>query len=52
VVVGVDRKDGAPHQIMIHNPSGRKPELRANASISIERFEAAYTGRVVIPSRN
>jgi hypothetical protein len=52
VIVGVDSKNNVPQKFIIHNPSGRKTELQANASIPVERFEAAFSGRVVIASRN
>ncbi len=48
VVTGALLDDAdAPTHIVINNPSGRYAHLRAGAVIPVERFAAAYTGRVI-----
>jgi len=48
VVRGVDLEEGVPVTIYLNNPSGRIPELQANAAVSAVRFQAAYTGRGIV----
>ncbi len=48
VVHGADVCDGVPEKVILHNPSGRYPELQANAVIPAERFLSAYTGRGIL----
>lgn len=47
VVHGADVHDGSVEKVILHNPSGRYPELQADAVIPAERFLAAYAGRGV-----
>lgn len=47
VVRGMDIENGRVCTVYINNPSGRLPALQDNATIPAERFEAAYTGRVI-----
>ena len=48
VVHGADLQDGIPTMVYLHNPSGRFPDLRADAAIPADRFCAAYTGRGIV----
>jgi hypothetical protein len=51
VVKGAWSGPGIPassHGLVIHNPSGRYRELQMDARIPADRFEAAYSGRVVV----
>jgi hypothetical protein len=50
VVIGAECVDGRPHAFYVNNPSGRRKELQANARLSLERFAAAYSGRVIVIS--
>jgi hypothetical protein len=34
--------------LLLHNPSGRRPELQANAKIPVERFRKAYAHRFIM----
>lgn len=48
VVTGAKLDDsGALTHLTINNPSGRHAHLRTGAVIPVERFEAAYTGRII-----
>jgi len=51
VVIGVDCADGHPCAFYVNNPSGRRTELQAGARLSLERFAAAYSGRVIVIGR-
>lgn len=51
VVLGADCVDGQPHAFYVNNPSGRRAELQAGARLSLERFAAAYSGRVIMIGR-
>jgi hypothetical protein len=48
VVIGADCVDGRPHAFYVNNPSGRRKEWQASARLSLERFAAAYSGRVIV----
>ena len=48
VVHGVELQNGQISALHLHNPSGRRAELRANTSIPVERFTAAFSGRVIL----
>jgi hypothetical protein len=48
VVVGASLSGDTLENILIHNPSGRSPELRANACIPAGRFRAGYSGRGIV----
>lgn len=51
VVVGAECVDGRPLAFYVNNPSGRRTELQASARLSLERFAAAYSGRVIAVGR-
>ena len=51
VVIGADCLDGRPQAFYVNNPSGRRAELQAGARLSLERFAAAYSGRVIVIGR-
>ncbi|MCL5612226.1 MAG: C39 family peptidase [Chloroflexi bacterium] len=51
VVVGAECVDGRPHAFYVNNPSGRRAELQAGARLSLERFAAAYSGRIIVIGR-
>ena len=51
VVIGADCLDSHPLAFYVNNPSGRRVELQAGARLSIERFAAAYSGRVIVIGR-
>lgn len=48
VVTGVDCCDGVVEALMIHNPSGRRVELQANALIPAARFAQGYIQRAIV----
>jgi hypothetical protein len=48
VVFGAECVDGCPRAFYVHNPSGRRTELQARARLSLERFAAAYSGRIIL----
>ncbi|NPV86138.1 MAG: hypothetical protein HPY45_09035 [Anaerolineae bacterium] len=48
VVIGADCWDGEVEALMIHNPSGRRTELQANALIPAARFAQGYTQRAIV----
>jgi hypothetical protein len=48
VVIGAECVDGHPRAFYVNNPSGRREELQADARLSLERFAAAYSGRVIV----
>lgn len=48
VVIGAECVDGHPHAFYVNNPSGRRKELQAGARLSLERFAAAYSGRIIV----
>jgi hypothetical protein len=52
VVIGADSIDGYPQAFYVNNPSGRRKELQAGARLSVERFAAAYSGRVIVIGKN
>lgn len=45
LVHGIEWDGATCTSLLMHNPSGRYPELRANAKIPYERFAAAFAGR-------
>lgn len=47
LVTGFRWQNGAPVSFTLHNPSGRYPELQANAEIPVARFRAAYAYRLI-----
>jgi hypothetical protein len=47
VVVGASFLGETLENIIIHNPSGRSEELRANACIPAGRFRSGYSGRSI-----
>lgn len=51
VVVGAECLDGHPQVLHINNPSGRRAELQAGARISLERFKAGFSGRIIVMGR-
>lgn len=51
VVVGAECEDGRPRAFYVNNPSGRRTELQAGARLSLERFAAAYSGRIIVIGR-
>ena len=46
-VIGAMMDGNQIKKLYIHNPSGRTRALRENAAIDIERFEQAFSGRVI-----
>jgi|JFJP01.1.fsa_nt_gi hypothetical protein len=52
VIIGVDCVDGHPQAFYVNNPSGRRAELQAGARLTVERFAAAYSGRVITIGRS
>jgi hypothetical protein len=49
VVFGVETdKQRKVQTVILHNPSGRTPELQAGARIPIERFMQAFSGRGIM----
>jgi hypothetical protein len=48
VVIGAEYVDGHPQAFYVNNPSGRRTELQAGARLPLERFAAAYSGRIVV----
>jgi hypothetical protein len=48
VIIGADCVDGHPQAFYVNNPSGRRKELQAGARLSLERFRAAYSGRIIV----
>jgi hypothetical protein len=48
VVIGAECLDGRPRAFYVNNPSGRRKELQAGARLSLDRFAAAYSGRVIV----
>jgi hypothetical protein len=51
VVIGAESVDGHPQAFYVNNPSGRRAELQAGARLSLERFAAAYSGRIITIGR-
>jgi hypothetical protein len=51
VVIGVECVDGRPQAFYVNNPSGRRAELQAGARLPLERFAAAYSGRIIVIGR-
>lgn len=47
VVVGAECVAGEPRSFLVHNPSGRRREWRAYASLGTERFASAFSGRII-----
>jgi hypothetical protein len=47
LVLGYAEADGEVEAVMLHNPSGRHPELQANAWIPADRFAAGFNGRII-----
>jgi hypothetical protein len=52
VVTGADRSEGRLERLYVHNPSGRTAGMRVDAPIPAARFEAGYSGRVILVSRS
>ncbi len=50
-VVGAQLNENTLSELILHNPSGRKPHLRENAAINELRFRQAFSGRVIIVGR-
>ncbi|MEE4195665.1 MAG: C39 family peptidase [Anaerolineae bacterium] len=50
-VVGANLEGSELVEMILHNPSGRKPQLRENAVIAELRFRQAFSGRVIIVGR-
>jgi hypothetical protein len=48
VVTGADFDQHGPLVFYVNNPSGRRAELQAGARLPVERFAAAYSGRVIL----
>ena len=48
VVTGVEYNEAGPLAFFANNPSGRRPGLQAGARLPVERFAAAYGGRVIL----
>jgi hypothetical protein len=51
VVIGAECVNDRPRAFYVNNPSGRRKELQAGARLSLERFAAAYSGRVIVIGR-
>ncbi len=51
VVIGANCVDHLPSAFIINDPSGRKPELQAGASLPQTRFAEAYSGRIIVIGR-
>jgi hypothetical protein len=51
VVIGAECVDERPQAFYVNNPSGRRAELQAGARLPLERFAAAYSGRIIIVGR-
>jgi hypothetical protein len=51
VVCGAELEDGELRALIVNNPSGRRAALQAEARIAMERFAAAYSGRVIVIHR-
>ena len=51
VVIGAECEDGRPQAFYVNNPSGRRTELQAGARLPLERFAAAYSGRIIVMGR-
>jgi hypothetical protein len=51
IVIGAECVSGRPIAFYVNNPSGRRAELQAGARLSLERFAAAYSGRVIVIGR-
>jgi len=50
VVTGIQSVDGKLGAVLVHNPSGRRENLRVNACIPAERFKQAFKGRIIVAS--
>jgi hypothetical protein len=48
VVIGAEYNERGPLAFYVHNPSGRRKELQANARLDVERFAQAYSGRIIV----
>lgn len=48
VVIGAECIDGNPQAFYVNNPSGRRAELQTGARLPLERFAAAYSGRIIV----
>ena len=51
VVIGAECVNGHPQAFYVNNPSGRRAELQAGARLPLERFAAAYSGRIIAIGR-
>jgi len=47
LVYGFDWEDGRPARYVLHNPSGRVPELQAGAILPAEQFRASFARRLL-----
>jgi len=47
LVYGFAWKNGGPARYILHNPSGRFPELQAGASIPADHFKASFAHRLI-----
>jgi hypothetical protein len=47
LVYGFQWKAGRPLSVLLHNPSGRHPELQDGAEIASDRFRAAFAHRFI-----
>lgn len=52
VVHAVELQNGQIRALYLHNPSGRRVELRTNYCIPVARFSAAFSGRVILAGLN
>lgn len=48
VVTGAECVDGRLRAFYVNNPSGRRADLQAGARLQVDRFAAAYSGRVIV----
>jgi hypothetical protein len=51
VVTGVETIDGKVAAALVHNPSGRRENLRVNAHIPADRFKLAFKNRVIVAEK-
>ena len=49
---GLPDAAGLPIALFLHNPSGRRAELRVDARIPLERFQKAFSGRVIVVAKS
>lgn len=51
VVVAAECVNGHLRALYVNNPSGRRTELQTGARLSLERFEAGFSGRIIVLGR-